>query len=235
MKPNNKEMKIIESALLKIYFKYKNKGLLSIYLWGTVLTNDFNPDSSDIDSIAIVSSKANKKDNNEINKFLKDYCPEYKDFKLNYLYLDELDGKRIKSRLARVMDPRLLLLDFKNWKHVSGKKYSRKDFKLKEINLDEAIKLNLFIAKKRFLPLFKKDNFEHTQYFVKRLIKICYHLNQRDFGKHNFRYNELLKKSPKERKKVVKILLEIKKSKWDESLMKKNFSFLRNFIEEVDI
>ena len=131
------------------------------------------------------------------------------------------------------MDPRLLLLDFKNWKHVSGKKYSRKDFKLKEINLDEAIKLNLFIAKKRFLPLFKKDNFDHTQYFVKRLIKICYHLNQRDFGKHNFRYNELLKKSPKERKKVVKILLNLKRNNWDQKLMKDNLPVLLDFINSL--
>ena len=114
MKINKKKLKAIESVLLKIYSKYKNKGVLSIYLWGTVLTDDFNPTSSDIDSIAIVDNKATEKNNREINKFLKNYSPEYNDFKLNYLYLNELNGGEIKSRLAKNIDPHLLLLDFEN-------------------------------------------------------------------------------------------------------------------------
>ena len=211
MKLTNNKIKIIESALLKIYSKYKNKGLLSVYLWGTVLTDEFNSELSDIDSIGIVDDNANEKDCEMIKKLLGRYVLEYQDFKLNYLYLDELNGGKIKSSLAKVIPPSLLLLDFKNWKYVAGIKYSRKDFKLKKISFDEAVELNICSVKKRHLPLLERGDFRGTQYFVKTLLKVCYYLNQKELGEHVFRYNELLKKSPKERKKVVKILFEIKR------------------------
>lgn len=233
MKPTQEQMKAIKSVLAKVYSKYKEKGLLSIYLWGSVLTNDFNLKSSDIDSIAIVNNKAKEEDCKIVNQYLKEYSPEYKDFKLNYLYLDELNGGKIKSKLARVIHPSLLLLDFKNWKYIVGKRYSRKKFKLKEIDFDEAVRLNLIAIKKNHLPLFKKGDFKVTQYFIKNLMKVCYYLNQKDSGKYEFRYNKLLDKSPKKRKKIVKILLKIRKSNWDESLIKKNLPFLIDFINSL--
>jgi len=232
MELKQKQIRIIKSILKKVYSEYKKKGVLSIYLWGSVLTEDFNFESSDIDSIAIVNKNAKIRDNEKINNFLKSYSL-YKDFKLNYLYLDELNGSEIKSRLAKVIDTNLLLLDFKNWKHVAGKKYSRKDFKLKEINFDEAIKLELITIKKRFLPLFRKNDFQFIQYFIKYLIMICYYLNQRDSGGHEFTYNLLLDKSPKKRKKIVKVLLRIRKNNWDESLLKKNLPLLIDFINSL--
>jgi len=232
MKPRQEQMKIIESVLKKIYSKYKRRGLLSIYLWGTVLTNDFNPKLSDIDSIAIVSNNSKEEDCKVINEYLKQSSP-YKDFKLNYLYLNELNGGKIKSKLAGVIHPSLLLLDFKNWKYIIGKRYSRKNFKLKEIDFDEAVRLNLIAVKKNHLPLLKTGDFKGIPYFIKNLIKVCYYLNQRDCGEHEFKYNELLDKSPKKRKKIVKILLKIRKSNWDESLIKKNLPILINFINSL--
>jgi len=179
MRIKQKQIQLIESTLKEIYKKYKDRGILSIYLWGSILTEDFNSKSSDIDSIAIVDEKSKIKDNEEINNFLKIRFQKI-DFKLNYLYLDELNGGKIKSRLAEVIVPNLLLLDFKNWKLIIGKRYSRKDFKLKEINLDEAVQLNLNAIKKDHLPLFKKGDFKVTPYFIKNLMKVCYYLNQID-------------------------------------------------------
>jgi len=233
MKTQEKQIKIVESILKEVYTKYENKGVLSIYLWGSILTKDFNPKLSDIDSIAIVNKNAKIKDNGSINNFLK-VNSSCKDFKLNYLYLDELNGGKIKSRLAKAINPKLLLLDFKNWKCVNGKKYSRKDFKLKEIDFDEAIKIELEVIKKRFLPLFKKNEFQFTQYFTKYLIMICYYLNQKESGKHKFTYYELLKRSPENRKKIIRVLLQLKKNKWDEKLMKKHLDILTNFFNTLD-
>ncbi|MFH1801455.1 MAG: hypothetical protein ABH804_01320 [archaeon] len=234
MKIDNKEMKVIESALLKIYSKYKNKGLLSVYLWGTVLTEEFNPELSDIDSIGIVNNTADEKDCDTIKNLLEKYAPKYKDFKLNYLYLNELNGGRVRSRLAKVIPPSLLLLDFEHWKHIAGIKYSRENFKLEKISFDEAIRLNIDLIKKRHLPLIEQGDFKCTQYLIKSLLNICHYLNQKEKGKHNFRYNRVLKNSPKERKKVVEILLEIKQNKWDQQLMKKNFPFLIKFINKLE-
>lgn len=224
----------IESILKEIYKEYKNKGILSIYLWGSILTKDYNFKSSDIDSIAIVNKNAKAKDNEQINRLLKTRFPE-EDFKLNYLYLDELNGGKIKSRLAKVICPKLLILDFKNWKLIIGKRYSRKNFKLKKIDFDEAVQLNLDAIKKYHLPLFKKGDFKVTPYFIKNLMKICHYLNQKDIGEHTFMYKELLKKSPRERKKIVRILLSIKNHKWDKFLTKKNLPFLMGFIDSLKI
>ncbi|MCX6750500.1 MAG: hypothetical protein NTZ83_03510 [Candidatus Pacearchaeota archaeon] len=233
MKPTKEQIKIIKSLLTKIYSDYKNKGLISVYLWGSVLTNDFNPKSSDIDSIAIVSNNAKEEDCKLINQYIKKRSAEFRDFKLNYLYLDELNGEKIKSKLASVIHPSLLLLDFKNWKYIAGKRYSRRDFKLKEIDFDEAVRLNLIAIKKNHLPLFKKWDFKVTQYFIKNLIKVCYYLNQKDFGKHKFKYNELLEKSPKKREKIVRVLLKIRKSNWDERSIKNNLPLLIDFINNL--
>ena len=258
-----KKIKQIESTLKEIYKEYKNKGILSIYLWGSVLTDDYNYKSSDIDSIAIVDKNARAKDNAKINRFLKTHFPR-EGFKLNYLNLDELNRGKIKSRLAKVIHPKLLLLDFKNCKLVIGKKYSRNDFKLKKINFDEAVQLNIKAVKKNHLPLLKRGDFKviensgnyilfcpefskgqfgersdainrivHIPYFIKNLMKICYYLNQRDIGEHIFLYKELLKKSPRERKAVVRILLQIRKKHWDKSLTKKNLPILIGFIDSI--
>jgi predicted nucleotidyltransferase len=232
MKIKQKKIKQIESTLREIYRDYKNKGILSIYLWGSILTDDYNPKSSDIDSIAIMDKNAKLKDNEEINHFLKTHFPNG-DFKLNYLYLDELNGGKIKSSLAKVIYPKLLLLDFKNWKLIIGKKFSRKDFKIKKINFDEAVQLNLKIVKKNHLPLFEKGDFKATPYFVKNLMKVCHYLNQKDKGEHIFMYKELLEKSPKERKEIVKTLLKIRKNNWDKSLTKNNLPLLINFMNGI--
>jgi|TARA_B100001971_G_scaffold126792_1_gene116797 predicted nucleotidyltransferase len=232
MRIKQKQIQLIESTLKEIYKKYKDRGILSIYLWGSILTEDFNSKSSDIDSIAIVDEKSKIKDNEEINNFLKIRFQKI-DFKLNYLYLDELNGGKIKSRLAEVIVPNLLLLDFKNWKLIIGKRYSRKDFKLKEINLDEAVQLNLNAIKKDHLPLFKKGDFKVTPYFIKNLMKVCYYLNQIDNGEHIFMYKELFQKSPPKRKRIVRILLQIRKNNWDKKSMKDNLPVLLNFINSI--
>jgi predicted nucleotidyltransferase len=226
---NKKRMNHINSVLRKIYINYKNRGVLSIYLWGSVITKDFDSKKSDIDSIAIVNNSAKMEDNREINHLLKQDI-YFNDFKLNYLYKRELDGGNIKSRLASVIDPRLLLLDFKNWRFVAGKRYFRRNFKLKEITFEKAIRLNILAIKKSHLPHFKKGDFKPLQYFIKNIIKICQYLNERDFGEHKFSYSNLLKISPKNRKNIVKILLKIKRSNWNKKLAKKHLSFLIDFI-----
>jgi predicted nucleotidyltransferase len=232
MRVKQEQIKQIKSSLKEIYEKYEDRGILSIYLWGSILTEDFNPKSSDIDSIAIVNEKSKIKDNKEINNFLKNCFPKI-DFKLNYLYLDELNSGKVKGRLAKVIAPNLLLLDFKYWKLVAGKKYSRKDFKLKEIDFDEAVKLQLKAARKNHLPLFKKGDFKFTPYFIKNLMKICHFINQKDIGEHIFMYKELLKKSPKERRGIVRILLKIRKNNWDKLLTKENLPLLINFLNNI--
>ncbi|MEJ2267676.1 MAG: hypothetical protein P8X70_01220 [Nanoarchaeota archaeon] len=202
-------------------------------MWGSILTEDYNPKSSDIDSIAIVDKNAKIKDNEQINHVLKENFPN-EDFKLNYLYLDELNGGKIKSRLAKVICPKLLLLDFKNWKFVIGKKYSLENFKIKKINFDEAVQLNLKVVKKNNLPLLKKGDFKVIPYFIKNLMKICHYLNEKDIGEHTFMYKELLRKTSKERKAIVKILLQIRKNNWDKSLTKKNLFILIDFVNFLE-
>ncbi|MGD9276853.1 MAG: hypothetical protein PVJ67_06805 [Candidatus Pacearchaeota archaeon] len=64
-------------------------------------------------------------------------------------------------------------------------------------------------------------------------MKVCHYLNQKDKDEHIFMYKKLSKKSPKERKKIVKTLLKIRKNNWDKSLTKKNLPILIEFIDSL--
>ena len=100
------------SALKNIFLKYKGKGIISIYLWGSILSEDFNLGKSDIDSVAIVKNNFGSNIGEKIKNFLSEEKSGLKHFKINYLFLEELEGKKPRSRLAKRIHPNLLLLDF---------------------------------------------------------------------------------------------------------------------------
>jgi predicted nucleotidyltransferase len=56
----NTRQQIIGEAkrhLENLYTEYKNDGILALYIWGSVTRSDFDPETSDIDVICMVSAQ----------------------------------------------------------------------------------------------------------------------------------------------------------------------------------
>ena len=224
----------INMCLEKVFYLFKSKGLKSIYLWGTVLSDEYLPNNSDVDSIGIVDDSASKNDERKIRQLIKRLAPEIKDFNFNYLYLSELNGGKIRSNLANNINPRLLLLDFNYWKHVAGKKFLRRQFNIRQISFNKAIELQSKQIYDFCLPKIEKGDYFQIPYFAKRIMKICHYLNQKEKGKHRFSYRGLILNSPVRRKKIAKKLLFLKKHNWDKNILKRNLPAFKKFLRGIE-
>lgn len=71
-------------TLEQLLSDYKEKGLLSIYLWGSVTTPDFNSKTSDIDAIGILSDKANHLELLKIREWLPKANPKLVRLQINF-------------------------------------------------------------------------------------------------------------------------------------------------------
>lgn len=221
------------NCLKKLFKEYRKKGLVSVYLWGSIITDEHDPKKSDIDAIGIADSRFTAGDS-EIKAKLQKLAPELRDFRLNTLFLSELNGGRIKSRLARLIPLKLLLLDFCNWRYVAGRKFKQTDFKLKPPSLDEAICIRLkFIESNYNLSGFKEEDYGKRQYFCKSLMRLCYYINEKEKGKHPFSYRDLYSKSTVQTKRTIEILLNLKKKQWEIHKFKKELPKLIEFLNEV--
>jgi len=156
----------IKKTLKEVYDEFRDKGLISVYAWGSITTGEFVPGKSDIDTIGIITKQV---DVEPINKILR---LKYPLFKMNLIYKSELDRGKIKSRLAKLIPPKVLLLEFKNWKHICGKKFKLSDFKMRPASYEEAIQLENQKLDE-YLPQFKKGDFSRAQYYCKTLLMLC--------------------------------------------------------------
>ena len=120
----------VSESLKEIYNEYTSQGMLAIYIQGSILTPDFNPESSDIDTIAIVDDEIDNRFEEEIQKRLALMHPEVKKFGFRLLYKSEFDTGVSKGALGSIGNPALLLLDFPTWYWVCGTKFTQKDFNL---------------------------------------------------------------------------------------------------------
>jgi len=223
MKISKREFETIKFTLKEIYSEFHPIGVQSVYLWGSVLSDEYLSNESDIDSIAIVKD-------NTLPKYEEEIRSRIKDFNINLLYLGELNGSKIHSRLAGNIHPKLLLLDFEGWKKVSGKKFLRVEFKIKEISFDEAIKISLEKINKVY---FCKTGNPPDKYLIKSVIKICHYLNEKEKGRHLFTHRNLIKNCPKERKNIIQTLLLIKESNWSNESIERNLSEIKRFLNEL--
>lgn len=198
-----------ETLLKTIYNKYSNDGVVSIYLWGSILTKDFNEETSDIDAIAFVEDSTPL----ELQKTIGDELgkSDVPRLHLNFIYLGEFNSSPIKSGLCGVIDPRLLLLDFPYWKHAAGKRLKVKDFSLKKPNHKQAIEIHLQNIKRRqWQDVSKVSPFERI-YFIKEIARLIHAVqSSRVASKVPFSYVDILKRANKEEKLVVEAVNELR-------------------------
>jgi len=219
-----------ENALKEIFEEYKDQGLISLYLYGSILTADYKEGESDIDSIGFVNEDMPLALENEIkNKLCKK--SGFDKFGFRFLYKSELNTGIVKGNLGSFIHPQLLLLDFPYWKHVAGENFSRSDFALNDIGTAEAVKIRLDHLMRIENGSFKTYPGEKHILFLKVLARIMYHLQQERVNNGPFSYSSVFQHANEEEKVIAEALLNCKKNKWDEEVFEENLALYKSFIE----
>lgn len=221
--------KIPEQILIETFDEYKDQGLLSLYLYGSILTKDYIEGESDIDSIGFANESMPLALENEIKNKL---CEKsgFDKFGFRLLYKSELDTGIIKGNLASFIHPQLLLLDFPHWKHVAGQTFSRSDFSLVDIDAIGAVKIRLNHLEKIEDGSYKTAPRNKHILFLKVLARIMFHLQKERGCNEPFSYSSVLSYSNEEEKPVAEAILNCKKSKWSESVFEENLAVYKNYI-----
>lgn len=226
---------LVSQSLREIFKEDSSKGILSIYIWGSIITPDFNPESSDIDTIAIVNDEIKSGSEEEIQKQLELKHPEIKKLGFRLVYKSEFDTGITKGTLGSIGNPALLLLDLPTWHWVCGTKFSQKDFALPVPTYDEAIKLRYENTKERWpeITLIKP---EQIQYFVKQILRIIHlqQLKRAGLSYTIFSYTSVKKNaSGKPEEGLVNICLQIKSSKWNFGEFEKHKDAFKEYISNL--
>lgn len=205
---------IAQKALIETFDSFHSKGLLSMYLWGSVTRDDFDPGVSDVDSLAIVDDRADTSIQDDIKSFLKQAAPLISDFGVAVLYLSELNGSAPRSFLATVMPKGVnhMLLMFPDWQFVVGQKFNRSDFSEPDMTLDEEIQSHLSSA------LDKINNLDNPKRnirkdLVKTCLKLAYFRAWKANGKFELNYDNLESHALQQDKPLIQQICLVRKLK----------------------
>lgn len=222
-----------EAALRDIFAQYGAQGVDSVYLWGSVLRPDFNPTTSDVDSIGIASDTLPYEVEKEIQDRLKAMHPEIKKFGFRLLYESELRGGPTKGFLASVQSPKFHVLDLPHWQHVDGVKFEQSDFLEKLPTFREAVVSEIPHLRARQND-YESGKTEAFQHYVKKIAQII-DLLQRERGvAGRFAYDTMVSQAEDGlERQVAEALMEIKKASYDPVVIKKYESILAEFAEQV--
>ncbi len=110
----------------------KDKGLSSLYLGGTVPSRDRIP-SSDIDTLGIVESAFDFKEEEKVNRYLRGCLKEEIgiDSTFRGVTLSELNGGKQKGIITKWVPIRILIKRLPFFKHLWGKEFDFSKFQVK--------------------------------------------------------------------------------------------------------
>jgi predicted nucleotidyltransferase len=211
-----------KDLLFKKFLEYQY--IRSIYLWGSITTNEFDSEESDIDSIGIVDEETSISEKQIINQSLSEEIPQ---LKINFIYMSELDGGQIKESLARVIPVECLLYDMPFWIHVAGTNYKKEDFVLGRVSIETVIESQIKKIKDRYLPRPEKSSYA---YFGKALSRLCYFIHQIKDKPKPFTYSDLLNDSTDLTHDICNNLVEAKRRKWNTDYIEANLEILLGFM-----
>ncbi|MDB5194096.1 MAG: hypothetical protein JWN50_110 [Parcubacteria group bacterium] len=222
-------METLTKALKDIYEQFSDRGVLSLYIWGSMTRSDYRPGISDIDVLAIVGPETSIDDEQAIKEIIKAEYPELKNFHINFLYLDELTSGEGRGYLTKILPPGYLLEDFEHWQHVCGKEFVPSDFTAAWSN-DEVIRFcqARVLGELDILEEFIEKNEQH--YTVKAALVLCHNLHQRMHGKHQYNIDKLLERSTEETKDILPALLFLRAEDYKPDAVREHASLIREFV-----
>ncbi len=221
------------SKILKqVLQDYKDQGLISIYLWGSIITPDFKPETSDIDAVGILSDSANFEQLDKIREWLPIADPELVRLQINFFYLSELKGTgQVRSRLGRLHHQEQAVFDFPFWHYVCGEEFQASDFP--SVIPQEILKHQIELVKARTRWALNPVNEMYPQYYCKSLAWLCYNIHKLSRPQGSFSWSDLQKESTKDTKSLVEALITLKNQAWDPKAIKEKLPFLLDQAEKL--
>jgi len=124
--------------------KLKDKGLISLYLAGTVPSKD-QITSSDIDIFGIVESEFDFQEEEKVNCYLRMYLA--KEIRIEVIFrgitLSELNGGKQKGTITRWIPIRILIKRLPFLQHLWGKEFDFSEFRLKRYEPQQEAKVQI--------------------------------------------------------------------------------------------
>lgn len=229
--------KEVKEALKKVYEKYSSLGLEAVYLDGSILTRDFNPETSDVDSIGIVADSFPLELEDTIKIFFKKEYPNIREFGFRLLYKSELNGGPVQAFLASVIEPQILLSDLPDWELVIGTSFIQKDFKLpiptykelQEMEIRKITKFNWAVVSK-----VGEGGGKHLN-LLKTIVRFIYYKQkERGLIKQPFSYLTVMESALEgDEKEIMEIFMNIRKNKWDYLMFQKNSAIFQSFVDKL--
>ncbi len=207
--------KVAHRALEKIFKVYEDKGIVSIYLWGSSTRDDFNPLFSDIDVLAITDERFDTAWRMDIKNELEKENPEIKEFGFQCVFQSELNGGERISLLVKLQAPGYLLKSFPEWEWVCGKKFGRDDFSVEDFATQQMIHHNIVEADRALSNLDdpgRKINANRID-LVKALLMLIHWRNVLHRGPHQLSIEKLPEISQKSDLATAKLLFEIRENR----------------------
>lgn len=228
-----KNLAKIRSGLARLYRDWQPKGLVSLYIWGSAVTVDYDPAISDMDVMGIIDSDANEKDFEILDRTVSDYLPGVNDPGLRVLYFSELQTGHPRSWMGGIIHPRLLLLDIPTWIHVAGKKFNRTDFPINDLTPTEALCYKLEEVYDRHYREINQQQESAHYYFCKSLYRVCYYFDQITTDHYPFSYSALHRTTNPEIKPIIAELEKLKRSHWDKQLFEAAHPRFREYVSSL--
>ena len=227
-------IKSVTSSLKDVFKDYEAQGIRAIYLWGSVTTEDFDPEISDIDSVAIVNDDFDIELEEIIRQKLQSQYPKIQKFGFRVLYEEELrSGKHIKSPLSSFVPPRLLLFGLHNWLYIGGKQYSQDNFTDSPITCEEAMKLRFYQLKQRNWEDASGVELDEEHHYLKKLWRMMYLLQLMRGIKNKFSYSSIKSNANEEEKEVVEALEAVRQSHYSRDVFLKHISIFNSFVKSI--
>lgn len=193
-KETRKIKKIVYRVANFVINDLKDKGLVSLYIAGTILSKEERTPKSDIDLFGLVSSDFKFKSETEINakleKLRSSICGGY-EARFRGVLISAFEGGK-QEGIVKFMRPERLIQRFMFFKHFWGKKFNfMKDFSVKPMELkDEASYLMGFLTNSIKSLRAGKETFP-SQDFPKHVFELV-RVEAQLF--HNFKYHPARKK-----------------------------------------
>jgi len=201
-------------TLKELFKDYGAQGLVSIYFWGSIIGPDFNPISSDIDSVGLLSDEADFEQLDKIRDWLPKANPKLTRLQINFFFITELSREKpIRSRLARLATPEQAVFDFPHWEYVCGRRLDSDYFK--PVFVRQYIQDQFKIVAERTIWAQNPTNPMYPEYYCKSLAWLCYAIHRQTYPKQPFSWRMLVAESNVDTLALISLLCHLKESNWD--------------------
>lgn len=227
------------TVLERLHDRYGHEGIESICLHGSILFDDFDPETSDVDSVAIAEDRLDFDYEDEMRQFLREQDTPLPDLGVRILYRSELDGEKPRGHLATVVNPTKLVYAFPDWKHVAGDRLRAENFDLAPVRHDEMVELHLskIVQSRevesgdwRYAPGLSDEAYP---YYVKSIARLIHARQSHERGERRpFSYSGLLDDAAGLEEDVVRAILELRETR-DHETFQEHADQFQTYVERL--